>query len=155
MTMYINKNFRTRNIWIKKEIGEPEMCTLKIYFAVLLLWRYGMHGAVTIWYKYPKLHVFSTLYENIFFIIFVNLSCFLFVPFLFHSSINRKTIFLHCFTFACITVVRVFFSYHIPTMFLSLIVSWPCESASTFPFLTRLERSALMKISLQTPHAIP
>jgi len=82
---------------------------------VLLLWRCSMHGTVTIWYKYSKPRVFSTLHENIPSIIFMNFSCFLLFRFN-YSSTNRKITFflIHFYTFytfehICLHYMRFFF----------------------------------------------
>lgn len=135
MTIYINKNFCTQNVWIKKEIEEPEM----VYFLNLFLsflWLCGMHGAITISNINIQNHVHFLLFMKTSFIIFTNLSYFLLLCF-YHSLTNRRTVFLHVWAYLLrITVAHGFF-YHIPSVFLSLITSgWSSESASTFPFLT-------------------
>lgn len=103
------------------------------------------------------MYVFTTLHENIPFIIFTNLSCFL--AWFFFSFVNRpkESVFLHIericlyYTRACFFLLP----YCIPAMFLSLIASgWPSESASTFPFLMQLERNALIKISDTVHHGL-
>lgn len=139
MTMYINKNFRMRSAWIRKEV-EPQKCVPSKFISLCRV--YGDVACIALSLSNINIqsHMHFPLFMKINFIIFTNLPCFLASFFSFnYQSTEKPRFFSALFERICLYYYRARFFFllffRIPPVFLSLIASgWPASLHPLFLF---------------------